>query len=325
MTRPMMIAAVALAAYCLIDIGVSLLVAMLWRTRGVAPLTLPPATRARRIFLLRLVPAAAAVTVTSLIVLPAFMLYEPMQPGGERSGPLLQALAILAAMQIGIAVASAIRAIVVTGQLQRSLHAAAVSTRAGGAPPMAVVDAPWPMVALVGVFHPVLIATREIVDACDDVEMARIAAHERGHLQSRDNLKRWLMSVLPDTLRWSRIHVEMLDAWHHAAEDAADDAATGDDAEARAELAALLLKVVRLAPRRPWSEAVVSPFVEDDDGLERRVRRLLRPEREAPAPLAVVPVVALSFLGGAAVAVLASPAALETIFDLFEALVAFGR
>jgi hypothetical protein len=56
------------------------------------------------------------------------------------------------------------------------------------------------------------------------------------------------MASLPDLLRWTPMHREIVDAWHHAAEDAADDATTGGEAMARAELAALLLKVVRLAP-----------------------------------------------------------------------------
>jgi hypothetical protein len=120
------------------------------------------------------------------------------------------------------------------------------------------------------------------------------------------------------------MHEEIIDAWHHAAEDAADDATTGGEAIARTELAALLLKIVRLAPAPAWDAAVVSPFVEQH-GLERRVRRLLQPELEPPAPLAIVPLVTLAALSIAVLAAMSSPATLEKIFITIEHLIAFGR
>ena len=52
---------------------------------------------------------------------------------------------------------------------------------------------------------------------------------------------------------------------------------------ARAELAALLLKISRLAPQPVWPRAAISPFVERD-GLERRVRACSGPQ--PPARLA---------------------------------------
>ena len=125
-------------------------------------------------------------------------------------------------------------------------------------------------------------------------------------------------------LRWTPVHHEIVEAWHHAAEDAADDATTGGEPMARTELAALLLKVVRLAPTPSWNAAVVSPFVEEH-GLERRVRRLLRPELEAPAPLAVLPLIALAVMLCAIPAAMSSPATLNAIFVTLEQLVAFGR
>ena len=125
-------------------------------------------------------------------------------------------------------------------------------------------------------------------------------------------------------LRWTPVHHQIVDAWHHAAEDAADDATTGGEAIARADLAALLLKIVRLAPAPSWNAAVVSPFVEQH-GLERRVLRLLRPELEDPPSLAIVPLVALAAVSIAMLAAVSSPATLERIFITLEYLVAFGR
>jgi hypothetical protein len=55
------------------------------------------------------------------------------------------------------------------------------------------------------------------------------------------------------------------------------------------------------------------------------VRRLLQPDLEPPAPLAIVPLMSVTAIGLAAIAVMLSPKAMELIFDAFEGLVALGR
>ena len=232
----------------------------------------------------------------------------------------------LTVLQIGRALAGAGRSLWITRRIEGEWLRASTPIapdRAAGLRAYAI-DSPAPIVALVGVFAPKLIASHSVVDACSAGELAAIVGHERGHFDSRDNLKRWIMASLPDMLRWTRIHHEIVDAWHHAAEDAADDASTGRGAEARAELAALLLKVIQLTPAPAWNAAIVSPFVEQD-GLERRVRRLLKPELEPPAPIALVPQVALAGIGLAMVAAVTSPGTMEAIFATVERLVALGR
>ena len=125
-------------------------------------------------------------------------------------------------------------------------------------------------------------------------------------------------------LRWTPIHREVVDAWHHAAEDAADDAGTGGHALARTELAALLVKILRLAPAPAWNAAIVSPFVEKH-GFERRVRRLLQPELEPPAPLAILPTLGIAVIALAIVIASSSPSILKKIFFTIEHFVALGR
>jgi beta-lactamase regulating signal transducer with metallopeptidase domain len=319
----MMIAGVVLAAYTLINMASSVFVAILWRTRAVAPSNLPPAVRARRLLCLRAVPTAASIVVTLGIVTPAFALFEPFGMK-ETMGPVLLILAAAAIAQVAVALLTAVRSIVVTARIERDWLSTSTPLAVATPMPAFAIETGSPIIALVGVWTPKLLAARSVVEACSAEEIACIAGHERGHLQSRDNVKRWVMSSLPDLLRCAPIHDEIVEAWHHAAEDAADDAATGKDPVARAELAALLLKVARLAPHPLWRSAIVSPFVERD-GLERRVRRLIQPELEPPPPLAIVPLVAVSVMTIAAIAALSSPAAMEFIFDAFESLVSLGR
>jgi hypothetical protein len=325
MSRPALIVLVGLSAYCLLDLAISLVVAVVWRTRAVAPADLPPLVRARRLLQLRLVPGVATLALTLFVVVPAFVLFEPRR-NEEDIGPLLALLSSLALLQLSVAAITAARSVWLTRRVEREWlrTSSAIDPRQSAGLQAFAIQSPSPMVALVGVFHPKLIASSSVISACTAEEIGSIAGHERGHFDARDNLKRWIMSSLPDMLRWTPMHRQIVDAWHHAAEDAADDATTGGQPMARAELAALLLKVVRLAPAPSWHAAVVSPFVEEH-GLERRVRRLLRPELEPPAPFAIVPLIALAVMLSAIPAVMSSPATLNAIFITLEHLVAFGR
>jgi beta-lactamase regulating signal transducer with metallopeptidase domain len=169
------------------------------------------------------------------------------------------------------------------------------------------------------------VIARLVIDVCSEDDLARIVAHERGHLRSRDNLKRWLMASAPDVLRWTRFHGEIQSAWHDAAEDAADDAATAGEVMARADLAALLVKIAALAPMAPWSAATVSPFVEAD-GLDRRVRRLLEDDAE-PARSIWPAFGRIASVGGAIlmIAALFSANVLQAAHAVVETIVDLGR
>ena len=325
MNRIAIIVLVSLSAYSLLDLAISTVTAIVWRTRAIAPANLPPAVRARRLLQFRLIPAVAALAITLFVITPAFAIFEPAHPD-EEIGPVLELLSTFVLIQIGIAIFSAMRSARLTSRIEREWlkNADAIdASRTAGLQAFAIESA-TPLVALVGVFTPKLLAAKSVVAACTRDEIACIVAHERGHFDARDNLKRWAMASLPGVLRWTPIHREIVDAWHHAAEDAADDAGTGGHAGARAELAALLLKIVRLAPAPAWNAAIVSPFVEQH-GLERRVRRLLQPELEPPAPLALVPMIAITAIAIAMVMAISSPSALKTIFQTVEHFVAYGR
>jgi beta-lactamase regulating signal transducer with metallopeptidase domain len=315
----------ALSTYCLLDLAVSVLVAIIWRTRAMAPTDLPPIVRARRLLQLRLVPGVAAGAITLLVALPAFAMFEPTDVE-ENIGPLFVLLAVGALAQWIIAIVIAARSIWLTRRVELDWlrRSRAIEARQSAGLRAFAIESSSPMVALVGVFAPKLIASTSVVNACTAGEIACIAGHERGHFDARDNLKRWIMASLPDMLRWTPMHHEIVDAWHHAAEDAADDATTRGEPIARAELAALLLKVVRLAPAPSWNAAVISPFVEQH-GIDRRIRRLLQPELEPPAPLAIIPLIAVTAISIAMLAALSSAAALQLIFNTIEDLVAFGR
>jgi beta-lactamase regulating signal transducer with metallopeptidase domain len=250
-------------------------------------------------------------------------MFEPYHDS-EQVGPVLPVLSALAIGQLTASLAfatfTALRTRIVTRTWLRSGTPLEVTPPAGV--PAYAIDSAAPIVALVGVFSPKLIAARAVIDACTNEELTAIVAHERGHLHARDNLKRWLMACAPDALRWTSIHQEISAAWHAAAEDAADDVATGGDDGARVNLAALIVKIARLAPEAAWPAATVSPFVEQD-GLARRVRRLLAPETATNRSASTWHVA--GFFGALLLVAIISAGSLGNVFAFVESLVKLGR
>jgi Zn-dependent protease with chaperone function len=326
MSRPLLIATVLLASYAFLNIVLSIAVAAAWRFRLARHLGAASTHRAGALLQLRSVPGALAVTITAVATGPAFAIFEP-DHASEGAGPVVLLLAAIAIAQLAaatvMALATSLRTRAAARHWLRRSKPLDVDPPAGV--PAFAIESPAPIVALVGVFRPRLIAARSVLDACTTSELTAIVAHERGHLHARDNLKRWLMACAPDALRWTPIHHEIAAAWHDAAEDAADDAATGVDAASRVDLAELLLKIARLAPAAAWREATVSPFVEPG-GLDRRVRRLLAGNAAAShGARSALQRGAIAAAALAAVSIVVQPAALERLYLAIETVIRFGR
>ena len=324
MSRPLLITSVTLASYAALNLAISGLVAAVWRRLATDQVGASPAARARRLVWLRACPSLGAGVVTTTVITPAFAIFEP-EHASEMAGPVVIMLAALALLQIGASVVVAFATLARTRAAARAWLQSALPLDVD--PPAGVpaytIESLAPIVALVGVFTPKLIAARSVIESCTIEELTAIVAHERGHLEARDNLKRWLMACAPDALRWTTWHREIAAAWHDAAEDAADDAATRGDERARVSLAALLVKIARLTPEPSWPAATVSPFVEKS-GLDRRVRRLLTSGEALSTPSHWLPITAIALLGAALAGAL-SPAAFEQIYRFVEAIIAFGR
>ena len=324
MSRPLLILSVALASYAVLSSIASLIVAGVWRI-GIAGHGEPAAVRARKLVVLRAVPAVSAAIVTLGLVTPGFVALEPVR-AFEAVGPLLVALAAAGVVILVLSIGMAARTAVVTRRLERAWFGSAVALDDQPLPgvPAYGVDSGAPIVALVGVFAPRLIAARAVLEACSNNELAVIAAHERSHLRSRDNLKRWCMACTPDALRWTPLHRTIVTAWNDAAEDAADDAATGNSSFERTGLAELLVKVARLSEPASWNAASVSPFA-TPDGLNRRVRRLLTEAAPATSTGGRAWPLCLAGLAAIVTAGLSSPTTLVHIHALVESVIAFGR
>jgi len=325
MSRPILILTVGLAAYAILNAAASIVVALAWRSRIAGHPHASPVIRARRLLWLRASSSLWPAILTLAVVTPAFAIFEPDRPS-EVVGPVIIGLALVGSIQIAVSVAIALAAALRTHAAARTwLHGSVeLNLDPPAGVPAYVIDAVAPIVALVGVFRPKLVAARSVIEACTPAELAAIVAHERGHLYSRDNLKRLLLACAPDALRWTAAHQQIAATWNDAAEDAADDAATPGDAASRVDLAALLIKVARLTPQRVWPAATISPFVEPQE-LDRRVRRLLEGEAACSNRGARRVTSILLIAVTLAVAGLAQPELLKRIYDLVEGLVGLGR
>jgi len=327
MTRLLLLISIALASYAVISSIGSLIAMLAWQTGVVSGAQSSAAVRARRLVMLRAFPAVVATLLAGGLIVPAFVIFEPVR-AFEAVGPALIGLAALGFILLTSGIANAAVSAFTTWRIERRwLGSAKVLDfdPPAGVPAYAV-DSFTPVIALVGVFAPKLLAARTVIDACNHHELANIAAHERGHLQARDNLKRWLMTCAPDLLRWTPVHHAITMAWDDAAEDAADDAATAGLDVARVDLAALLVKVARLSAGPGLTAATISPFIERDR-LDRRVRRLLvssNPGPESSRPVGFQLLVGTS-IAATMLAILNRPAALQAVHEAVEAVVAFGR
>ena len=281
----------------------------------------PAGVRARLLAQARLAPlAGAALFVPVLLV--AFLRFEPVR-GHEVAGPALLGLAAVALLAVGEAVWAAVAVARATARVRRAWVASATPvTVEGWAGPAYELDELAPVAAVVGVRRPVLFISRRVVAGCSPGELSAIVAHERAHVDARDNLMRWAFCLTPGARLASRLAQALGAQWTAAAEESADHharAAAGSQA-----LASALIKVARLATGSPAPTAVASGFI-GGDSLERRVRRVLAPESgtvaaDRSARLTwLAPVVTTA----AVVAVCASPW-LKVVHGAFEHLVRSG-
>jgi hypothetical protein len=319
-SRATLLVAVVLAVYSLVSLasGVLFILAATWLKERRA------SRQAAAWFWLRVSPAIAGMAVALGIVLPAFALYEPAHRG-EQPGPALLALAGLAVLVLASAAVRFGRLVWAGWRFNRQwLDPASVTSIGGTNLPVHIVDRAGPLVALVGVVRPRLVVSSDVMAVCSSAELAVITAHETAHLRARDNLKRLLLGACPDVLRWSRLHDRFTRVWSAAAEEAADDdAADPGDTRARVELAALLVKLARLAPGRACDLRLSSPLIQLDD-LGPRVKRLC--DGGAPRQAGSWgPVVSAAFVVLGVAAALAAPELLPRAHRAAEFLVQFGR
>jgi len=257
--------AVSLTFFVVLYSLLSLLVGGAWRSvkfmRGISPGGL-----ANLLFSFRVFPLVSSAAVTLALVVPAYVRLEPRSIDEDIALPLVLALGCLLLFALGMfrVIAAQTRTARVVAEWLRGANALdagvmAPTFRAGrGTPPL----------TLVGVCSPRVVVSEATVALLNHDELRVAVRHEVAHMRSHDNLKKLVMYCAPFPGL-----AGLENAWHEAAELAADDGAVASLPEAL-DLAAALIKLSRLLPVHGTPNFTMA-LVGASGSVSGRVARLL--------------------------------------------------
>jgi Zn-dependent protease with chaperone function len=268
----------ALAALLALDACALLVTTAVWRVVSPRTSGWPAAARARTLFALRALPPALAALLVFALVLPAYVLNEPAHTS-ETVGFKLLLLAAAAAAGLLLALRRVAATWLATRRLAREwVRRAEPAAVRGVAVPAYRIRHRFPVIAVVGILRPRLFIASQVFDALSDGELAAALAHERRHVESRDNLKRALLRAGQDALLLAPFGRSLARAWQRESELAADEFAASEGPAAALDLASAIIKISRLIPtgERPSLPAGAHLLGAEDDGLSGRVLNLLR-------------------------------------------------
>jgi Zn-dependent protease with chaperone function len=270
----------ALSALLALNALASALAGLLWRVLAPRVAHRPAALRARLLFALRVTPPALAAALVFALLLPAYILHEPHDTD-EEVGAKLLLLSAVSAGGVFWAFWRVGRTWLATRRLVRDWMRHAEPFAAEG------VDAPayrirhrFPVIAVIGVLRPRLFIASQLFDALTPGEFASALAHERGHVEARDNLKRAVLQAGQDALLpLATLGRSLRREWQHESELAADEFAASGGPAAALDLASALVKISKLIPAGATPTLPAGAHLlggGGDDGLSQRVRALLR-------------------------------------------------
>lgn len=196
------------------------------------------------LFAIRVFPVVASLALVLFVAVPAYWTFEPYETR-ESVSPGLAVAAATAIVGIGLALYRVARMAALSRRLTKEWIRAATPLRLEGLPIAAYrLEHEFPLLAITGIMHPRLFVANRLLESLSREQMAAALAHELGHLAARDNLRRFLLCLLP-----APIFADGMDrSWAVAAERAADSYAVRQGSESALDLASALIQVARMAP-----------------------------------------------------------------------------
>jgi Zn-dependent protease with chaperone function len=310
----------------------SLVAGAVWRLAQPALRGVSARLRAEILFTLRISAPAIAIIAVALLFIPSFLRHEP-HGTAEVVSLKMATLAVLSAAGVALAISRALRSWFATTKLLRDWLARAtridlehVSTPAFSIPHQ------FPIIAVVGTMRPRLFIAERVLQSLSKEELRASIAHEAGHLNARDNLKRSLLRACRDLLMLIPSGRSLDRAWAEAAECAADDYAANEGAKIALDLASALVKIARMIPARRQAAMPLAVFlvgVEESRGVKARIRRLLdlaskgeNHSRPVVSPIVrILPAIAVVSLLAIGLTVAANPQTLVSVHLLIERVV----
>jgi Zn-dependent protease with chaperone function len=267
-----------LAALLAFNSLASLVIAGLWRVAGRFTRGWTAVSRARLLFSLRTLPALLAFLSVALLLVPAYVAYEPRH-AAERVSFKLGLLAFISAAGIAVSVYRAIATHRATAKLISNWLKQGTPVEITGITIDAFqIEHTFPLIAIIGFLRPRLFIATQVLEILTPEEIAAAVAHENGHLAARDNLKHGLLQACRDALLIIPCGRLLDKAWSEAAEEAADENAARQGNAVALDLASALVKIARNIPPGARPTMPVGVFLLGDEeakGVKSRVRRLI--------------------------------------------------
>ena len=235
-------------------------------------------TRAEILFGMRVIPPALSLICVGMLVIPAYIAYEPYSTS-EIVSTKLATLALLSAAGLVFALWRTYRSWFATRTLLRGWLRTAERIELPNLPIATFrIEHSFPIIAVVGSVRPRLFVATKVLEALTKEEFAAAIAHERGHLLARDNLKRSILRACRDVLMLVPFGRSLDRAWAQAAEAAADEHAARENRDRALNLASALVKIAKMVPVRQRAEVPLGAYLigaEETQGVKTRIRRLL--------------------------------------------------
>jgi hypothetical protein len=258
---------------------VSLGVALYWRFVAKREYQSPDV-----LFITRLLPAVFSLLFLAVFFIPGFVWHEPRDTA-ETVSLLMLAITMIPALLFVLGASRGFASWRTTRRLVDHWRSSGEPINLGKTFTIAYsIDSDFPVVSLAGVLRTHLFMSRRVLRSCTPGEIAAVLAHEAAHRSSLDNFKRLLMRCCPDFLSLSSVADSIEGKWCEATEIAADDAATGSDMNARAELATALIKIARLAAGRSFPYATADATILRGGNITKRVYCLMNLPNSVPRP-----------------------------------------
>lgn len=270
--------ALLLAAFLAFNSLASLAMAGLWRVAGGFTRSWTAVSRARLLFYLRTLPFLVALLSVALLVVPAYVVYEPRH-SVEAVSFKLALLALFSATGIAVSIYRGIATHRATANLTSDWLRQGEPIRIPGIDIEAYqIEHAFPLVGILGFLRPRLFVARQVLQILTAEEISAAVAHENGHLSARDNLKSGLMQACRDALLIIPSGRLLDKAWSEASEEAADENAARQGNGVALDLASALVKIARVIPdgARPTMPAGVFLLGDEETkGIKSRVRKLI--------------------------------------------------
>lgn len=268
----------ALTVLLAVNSIVSLGMAVVWKLAKNYLSRFSARTRAEILFAMRAVPPATALVCVGLFLIPAYVNYEPVATT-EVVSKKLAALAFFSAAGLALASWRICRSWLATRSLLQSwLREAEPIHLTGVGVPAFRIRHSFPIIAVVGTLRPRLFIAEQVLRTLKEPELAAAIAHEHGHLQARDNLKRSTLRACSNLLLVVPFGRSLDHAWAGAAEAAADEHAAATNPESALNLASALVKIAKLVPSGARANVPVAAYlvgIEETQGVKTRIQRLI--------------------------------------------------